>query len=1533
MQTAISADYTESTQSPYATPARSSFGAQGLAPRPPSLPYEADQYPVEPAEKRQRSGSRQQEYDEQPYYSDGVESSSNPPLAVHPSFRSGGMPSAGAPPVLNPGPARQRGQPSQAGMESDEYRTQAVLPSRHQSQRNGSYDFSATLGSRRRSSAGVVDLGNGAQRKKFANDRSPLQKLELTLDSITKEEKRARVAAAEERARQRALGTAAEVAGPDHQQRGVAKPQGDDAHQPPVAIHRGPLTQNPPEESQISEPRVLAPPPEVQEGPSGAPKRNLSFRERTANRNDLDLPGVDAIPPAIPPKIPLIRSGSNKLRKNPPGAPGERYQRNAPVPQTSRIDQGESRFQLQTGPSLRMNAPPSPQDYFTAASPLMEQKTSPYPKESNAESLPMHKSATESEPPGRMPSGKLIKTPSSRHRAARDGQPVQNTTPGLVNGVHMNDRTPAKGPVAFGGVVGAAGAMATTGAGSAHIQPPPDDESDGEGSVASEGGHFARLLHGNRENLKPGQGLFKKTNYLDEWSKATIGTLSGELLDLGSVKEKPADQNQAWWETPPSKRRGSTSARPRKAEAFDGEYDETNAPTRFKPPLYLKCGPLLRYTGIRTERGASRSAARAVPPPDREIWRGSILIVTRDDGSSYEIAPTLRLFAQPIELLPPPPEMISDDQGLAPEYIDPIAGHPKLGRRGETLYVRPVDHVDEAKDLSRDETDEGLFEKTRSPPDYPPDDEGTEPHGSFAARRQRAKLDGEKLDRYKDVRGFRLHAERGCTFWRFNIEVELRELEQRIAYRINRGPSTGFWVPARGQSMNIMFHSCNGFSSTVNPDDLSGPDPMWRDVLNTHQTRPFHVMIGGGDQLYMDPVMRETKIFKEWTNMRNPMHKHNAPFTPQLQEELEAFFLERYSMWFSQGLFGMASSQIPMVNIWDDHDIIDGFGSYPHHFMSSPVFSGIGNVAFKYYMLFQHQSVPDELEMAEPSWALGAKPGPYITERSRSVYMSLGGDVALLGVDCRTERTHDEVITDESWQTLMDRCYDEIVKGRTKHLLVLLGVPIAYPRLVWLENILTSRLFEPVKALAKMGLMGGLLNKFDGGVEVLDDLDDHWTAKHHKKERKVIMEDLQDLAADRSVRVTILSGDVHLAAVGQFYSDPKLNIAKHKDFRYMPNIISSAIVNTPPPDMLADVLNKRNKIHILDNDEGEKKQTWEDMIPLFHHGVDGKPRNNKHLLPHRNWCTIRHYVPGDTPPPSPGIEEWVDPMGTPSKGGILRRLSKKHASDVSRPPVSGAGGLFRTFSRGGRVSADDVGPRPTRPPGPTRTLSLTRGDFPANKPSGGGIGGLLRRLSGRGRKSAVDKGKMADDGGINGQWGYYSDEDNQSGGNIPPAAAKRLGLRGGGASGRSRDDDASSDEYYVGDESYFTAQPMQRPPRPQPPHAVDTSVQDFQPKPLHRTPTTMTAKQRKLGGNLDVNLEDALMVTLNVEVNAKDPAGITTPYRLLVPRLFYEYSDDPPEVSIIKPTGLKRLLSLKRNKSDSGRADGGGGGDGPAPAA
>jgi hypothetical protein len=484
--------------------------------------------------------------------------------------------------------------------------------------------------------------------------------------------------------------------------------------------------------------------------------------------------------------------------------------------------------------------------------------------------------------------------------------------------------------------------------------------------------------------------------------------------------------------------------------------------------------------------------------------------------------------------------------------------------------------------------------------------------------------------------------------------------------------------------------------------------------------------------------------------------------------------------------------------------------------MQTPVFTGVGAVAFKYYMLFQHQSLPTETEKTEPSWLLGKNPGPYIKERSRSVFMKLGRQVAFLGLDCRTERQRDEILTMDSYDTIFDRLEDEIIKGETKHLIVLLGVPIAYPRLNFLENILTSRLMDPLKALGRAGMLGNFVNKFDGGVEILDDLDDHWTAKHHKEERNWFVQELQHIASTKSVRVTILGGDVHLAAVGQFYTNKKLNVPKDKDHRYMPNVVSSAIVNTPPPDMMADIINKRNKIHHLD------PYTDEDMIPLFTHDVDGKKRNNTHLLPHRNWCSIREYKPGFTPPvtPSPPITPTDGPrMGRTlsdyAPGQMVRRLSGQQTRPSARsrgPPLS-----YRNNPAYAAADEEQVGhhqpqssfsPDRSEPERPTRSRRNS-------------LSSLFRR------RTSAD--------------------------NARPDTAESVPLQGRNSFGHDR------------------------------------------PSNFHRRPSILSKKGSKQYGDF-INLEGGLDICLNVEVSQHDPAGITMPYRLLVPALHYV----EPEAGVVE---------------------------------
>ena len=56
-----------------------------------------------------------------------------------------------------------------------------------------------------------------------------------------------------------------------------------------------------------------------------------------------------------------------------------------------------------------------------------------------------------------------------------------------------------------------------------------------------------------------------------------------------------------------------------------------------------------------------------------------------------------------------------------------------------------------------------------------------------------------------------LHREKGFTFWRWKIYLNLIADERRVAYRINGShQDLGFWVPGANQTMRIVFHSCNG---------------------------------------------------------------------------------------------------------------------------------------------------------------------------------------------------------------------------------------------------------------------------------------------------------------------------------------------------------------------------------------------------------------------------------------------------------------------------------------------------------------------------------------------------------------------------------------------------------------------------------------------------------------------------------------------------------------------------------------------------
>lgn len=473
----------------------------------------------------------------------------------------------------------------------------------------------------------------------------------------------------------------------------------------------------------------------------------------------------------------------------------------------------------------------------------------------------------------------------------------------------------------------------------------------------------------------------------------------------------------------------ATASSPDHDHDHNADADAEPTPVHPQDGRTVACGPLLNYRRI-----------------EGNTWIGSVLIVTMGGGKTQDFAPTLL-----------------------------------LRRVGEAQHMHAA--------------------------------------SSSATTTTRARTNGGAAPA-DEVRAQCLYSDYRNTFWRFDLRCEMEAGEihweyavQDVRYVSSKKPRTNsFYVPAVTESMRstfaplgplappptglamslpgsdadslwhlVMFHSCNGFSVGTDEEAWSGP-ALWNDVMRRHAEVPFHIMIGGGDQIYNDGI-RVNGPLRTWTDISNPKKRRDYPFPEKLRAECDDYYLKNYIRWYSTEPFASANGQIAMLNVWDDHDIIDGFGSYVNEFMNCDVFRGIGGCAHKYYMLFQHHLPPppstytsdapqtvtkqgdgqetgvDQNQlvnvyvappMTEPNYILGPKPGPYVAEHSHNIFAKLGARIALVGIDARTERTRHQVNYPETYDLIFWRLREELREAQAagtpfRHVILLLGIPIAYP--------------------------------------------------------------------------------------------------------------------------------------------------------------------------------------------------------------------------------------------------------------------------------------------------------------------------------------------------------------------------------------------------------------------------------------------------------------------------------------------------------
>ena len=423
----------------------------------------------------------------------------------------------------------------------------------------------------------------------------------------------------------------------------------------------------------------------------------------------------------------------------------------------------------------------------------------------------------------------------------------------------------------------------------------------------------------------------------------------------------------------------------------------------------------------------------------------------------------------------------------------------------------------------------------------------------------------------------------------FDVPRPASKSEGTVDYEV-AGTKSTFYCPGQKTSLQMAYASCNGFSSASAvksvPKD-STPLDRWQDLLKKHKRDSerggglhFHLMLMGGDQIYGDSVFTSIPELQNWQHLSESEQKKFVP-SPGLAAQIDQhYFRDIYCTRWAADPVAKAMASIPMLMMWDDHDIFDGWGSYDAKWLQSQVCQAIFQVADKWFRVFQRQaSTTGSVPAGE--WTGTKTPG-------YSWYYRID-DVGILAPDLRSERSLDQVLSSKTWDDLSRLLagLPDAQSGKSlKHLLVMSSIPVIYPSFNFAESF---------------------LGMIPGHQDLEDDMRDHWRSLPHQGERRRLILNLLDTATRCGTRVTLLSGDVHVPAMGVVQSSRP----EHRgEAAVITQLISTGIVHPSGGAMVTWAIDK-----VLAGFEHEiERGIVERMLEL--------PDTGRRLLPNRNWLAL-----------------------------------------------------------------------------------------------------------------------------------------------------------------------------------------------------------------------------------------------------------------------------------------------------------------------
>lgn len=411
----------------------------------------------------------------------------------------------------------------------------------------------------------------------------------------------------------------------------------------------------------------------------------------------------------------------------------------------------------------------------------------------------------------------------------------------------------------------------------------------------------------------------------------------------------------------------------------------------------------------------------------------------------------------------------------------------------------------------------------------------------------------------------------GVAFFAWDAEVAQQEEQRSVTYSIGGDDgAASIWVPGRAQTPRIAYASCNGFSVPGEMRRTEDRNVSWKSLGREHARLPFHLLLLGGDQIYADELwtaIPELRRFNERPRSERLTFRADAA----LARAIEQFYVETYCQRLTPQPIASALGSIPTLMMWDDHDIFDGWGSYSDEEQASDVFQTVFDVARRCFSLFQLQSDP-----RAPSWP--ALPG----QSGFNALLRLG-ELGLLILDLRSERTQHQVLSPATWDVVLTAL--DATQG-LRHLLVMSSIPIVHPDLSVAEDA---------------------LDLLPAEQDLEDDLHDQWGSYSHRTERLRLVHRLLDFADAQGTRVTILSGDVHVAALGVIESTRRP--VRRLNANVINQLTCSPIVHPPPPRIVRWLLERLGE-QVNELDRGITAQ-------MLHF-----PGTDYRFVARRNWLSL-----------------------------------------------------------------------------------------------------------------------------------------------------------------------------------------------------------------------------------------------------------------------------------------------------------------------